>query len=334
MIGKGLKISIIIALIPAFFLFNPTPSHAGIFKKNAVVMGTDVEFTVSTDDPSKAKAAFDAAAAELKRIEDEMSEWKEGTYVSEINRNAGIRPVKVPRELFNVIAASIVVSNLSNGAFDVSWAALRGLWDFTSGKNRVPTDAELKERLPLINFRNIALDEPNKTVFLKKKGMAIGLGAIAKGYAVDMAMKKMADLGVKNAIVKAGGDMRVQGVGEDGRPWEIGIRNPRDRNKLLAKLPLTNISISTSGDYERFFMKDGVLYHHIIDLRTGYPARGCRSVTILAPDTMTSDALSTAVFVLGPDEGMKLIKRLKGVEGIIVDGNGTVLHSPGIEIGG
>lgn len=331
---KSLKISIIIALITAFFFLNSTPSHAKIFKKKASVMGTDIEMTVSADDGSKAEAAFSAAISELKRIEDEMSEWKEGTYVSEINRNAGNKPVKVPDELFNVIAASKVVSGLSNGAFDVSWAALRGLWDFTSGKNQVPTDEELKKRLPLINYMNIELDENNRTVFLKKKGMNIGLGAIAKGYAVDMAMKKIVNLGIKNAIVKAGGDMRVQGVGEDGRPWEIGIRHPRDRFKLLAELPLSNISISTSGDYERFFIKDGVLYHHIIDVKTGYPAAmGCQSVTILAPDTMTSDALSTAVFVLGPVEGMRLIKRLKGVEGIIVDSNGAVLHSPGIAIG-
>ncbi len=328
---NSLKVSII-ALTAAFFFLFPAHSHAKIFKEKASVMGTDVEMTVSAGDASKAEDAFNAAAAELKRIEDEMSEWKEGTYVSEINRNAGIRPVKVPQELFNVIAASKVVSGLSNGAFDVSWAALRGLWDFTNGKNRVPADEELKKRLPLINFRNIELGEKETTVFLKKKGMAIGLGAIAKGYAVDMAMKKIAGLGIKNAIVKAGGDMRVQGT-DDGGPWEIGIRHPRERDKLLAELPLSNISISTSGDYERFFIKDGVLYHHIIDTKTGYPARGCRSVTILAPDTMTSDALSTAVFVLGPDEGMKLIKRLKGVEGIIVDSAGAVRYSPGITAG-
>lgn len=322
-----------ILIAALFFLIHPAPSHAEIFRKKASVMGTDVEMTVSAGDASKAGDAFSAAAAEMKRIEDEMSEWKEGTYVSEINRNAGIRPVKVPQELFNVIAASKTVSGLSNGAFDVSWAALRGLWDFTGGKGRVPADEELKKRLPLINFRNIELDGKEKTVFLKKKGMAIGLGAIAKGYAVDMAMKKIAGLGIKNAIVKAGGDMRVQGVDGDGRPWEIGIRHPRERDKLLAELPLSNISISTSGDYERFFIKDGVLYHHIIDTKTGYPARGCRSVTILAPDTMTSDALSTAVFVLGPVEGMKLIRRLKGVEGIIVDSAGAVRYSPGITAG-
>jgi len=311
--------------------FLPDVSSAKIFKKNASVMGTDLEVTISTDDEAKAEAAFNAALSEMKRIEYEMSEWADGTYVSEINRNAGISPVKAPDELIKVVAASMLVSGLSNGAFDVSWAALRGVWDFTSGKNEVPSPEEIKKRLPFINYRDIEIDEADRTIFLKKKGMSIGLGGIAKGYAVDMAMKKITDYGIRDAIVKSGGDMRIQGT-ENGRPWEIGIRHPREREKLLAGLKLGNISISTSGDYERYFVKDGVLYHHIIDARTGYPARGCRSVTILAPDTMTSDALSTAVFILGPDEGMKLIKRLKGVEGIIVDGKGAIHYSPGMEV--
>lgn len=319
--------------IASIILSCPAVSSAGIFKKNAVVMGTDLEITVSVHDQAKADEAFAAVISEMERLEDMMSEWRDGTYVSEINKSAGVKAIAVPDELFNVIVASRTISDLSGGAFDISWAAMRGVWDFRPGHQRVPTPEEVRERLPLVNYKNIILDNEEKKVFLKNSGMNIGLGAIAKGFAVDKAMQVLAKRGIKDAIVRAGGDMRVQGTSE-GSPWEIGIKHPRNKELLLAKLPLTNISISTSGDYERFFIKDGVLYHHIMNPRTGYPAKDCRSVTILAHDTTTSDALSTAVFVLGPKTGMELVKRLKGVEAIIVDASGEIHTSPGITLKG
>jgi thiamine biosynthesis lipoprotein len=312
-----------------FSLMVPASLPAEIFKRNAVLMGTDIEITVSDTHDVSVSAAVDAALQEIERIENEMSEWKQGTPLSLINQDSGKEAVEVPQELFNVISAAQKISELSNGAFDISWAGMRGLWNFSRGSERIPRADEIKERLSLVNYKNIQIDSSKKTVFLKIPGMAIGLGAIAKGYAVDKAMQVLVNHGVENAIVKAGGDMRIQGT-KDGRPWDIGIKHPRDRRRLLATLPLSNISLSTSGDYERYFIKDGILYHHIMDPKTGYPARGCQSVTILAPDTMTSDALSTTVFVLGPGNGMKLIKSLPGIEGIIVDGNGGIYYSPGI----
>jgi thiamine biosynthesis lipoprotein len=308
----------------------PDSVSAKTFKREAVLMGTNIELTASDPDEAKVNAAFDSALKEIARIENVMSEWREGTPVSRINQKAGQEPVAVPDELFHVITAAQKVSELSGGAFDISWAAMRGVWKFSPGDERVPTPEEVRKTRSLINYKNIQLDETQKTVFLKEPGMAIGLGGIAKGYAVDQAMQVLVGLGIKNAIVKAGGDMRVQGT-EDGKPWEIGIRHSRDKNKLLARLPLSNISISTSGDYEHFFVKDGVLYHHIIDPKTGYPARNCQSVTILAPDTMTSDALTKVVFVLGPVQGMKLIQNLPGIQVIAVDSQGQVHYSPGIE---
>lgn len=304
-----------------------TPANAAVFKKSVNVMGTDLEVTVRAQTDAEASAAFYAVQAEMARIENEMSEWIEGSPVSAINVNAGIRPVPVPDELFKVIAASITVSEVSGGAFDISWAAMRGLWDFR--KERVPTDAEINQKLMLVNYKNIEIDTVKRTVFLKKTGMAIGLGGIAKGYAVDMAMKAVTKLGIKNAIIRAGGDMRIQGVDESGQPWNIGIKSPRNKEKFIAEMPLTNISVSTSGDYERFFIKDNVMYHHIINPKTGQPARGAQSVTIIAPDTMTSDALSTAVFVLGPDAGLKLVEKLKGVAAVVVDDKGVVRYSSG-----
>ncbi len=306
--------------------------QAGVYRLSTTVMGTDLKMTISGVDERTANAAFAAAVKEMERIEQEMSEWRDGTDVSEINRLAGIRPVKVPSELIKMVSSAIVVSELTHGAFDISWAAMRGVWDFRPGHERVPDKAEVAQRLKLVDYRDIVVDPAKSTIFLKRKGMAIGLGAIAKGYAVDKAMEKFVKAGVRNAIIRAGGDMRVQGTDENGMPWVIGIKNPRKRNTLIAKLPVSNISVSTSGDYERFFIKDGVLYHHIMDPRTGYPARGCQSVTILAPDTMTSDALSTSVFVLGPKKGMELIRKLPGVEGLIVDAEGKVTASNGITL--
>lgn len=314
----------------AMTAFIPQPAHAAVHYKKTVVMGTELELTASGTDAATAERAFDAAMAEMERIEQEMSEWRKGTPVSEINSLAGVEAVKVSDELYGVISAALTVSELTGGAFDISWASMRGVWDFREGFERVPEKEELSAGLRLVDYRRIALDKTSRTVFLETKGMAIGLGAIAKGYAVDRAMEAIVKAGVENAIVRAGGDMRVQGTDEGGEAWRIGVRHPRKKGALLATIPLTDISISTSGDYERFFIKDGVLYHHIIDPRTGQPARSCRSVTILAPDTMTSDALSTAVFVLGPVEGMMLIENLSGVEGIIVDAAGAVTSSSGI----
>ena len=319
----------------ALLLIGPlTPGvDAMVVSEKRTVMGTDIELTISIDknDQAKAQKAFDAVEAEFKRIESEMSEWREDTLVSLVNRNAGIAPVKVTDELFMLISVAKEVALLTDGAFDPTWAAMRHLWDFRVGTERVPTKEEVKEVLPLIDFRQIELDQKALTVKLKREGMGIGLGGIAKGYAVDRAAEILARMNIENAIIKAGGDIRVQGERGSGERWKVSIRHPRENGKL-ATLPLTNISISTSGDYERFFIKEDTLYHHIIDPNTGYPARKCQSVTILAPDTMTSDALSTSVFVLGPAKGLALVEKLGGVEAIIVDSSGAVLTSKGIEL--
>lgn len=325
-----LLVPVLSVMIAALAILAPPPVQAGVYHKNTMVMGTGLEMTVSGTDEATAERAFGAAVAEMERIEQEMSEWREGTPVSDINSRAGVEAVVVPEELFKVISAAKTVSELTGGAFDISWASMRGVWDFRKGHEKVPSKEELASGIGLVDYRRIILDKDTKSVFLKKKGMSIGLGAIAKGYAVDKAMEAVVKTGINNAIVRAGGDMRVQGRDESGSLWKIGVRHPRKKGALLASIPLTDISISTSGDYERFFIKDGVLYHHIIDPRTGMPARRCRSVTIIAPDTMTSDALSTAVFVLGPVEGMKLIENLPGVEGFIVDSTGAITSSTGI----
>lgn len=321
-----------IALCVSLFLSFVPAADAGTFRENTSVMGTALEVTVDAASEAEARAVFSSVEQEMRRIEGQMSEWLETSPLSAVNRAAGQTPVKVPKELFKVIAAAVKVSELSGGAFDVTWASMRGLWDFRIGHEKVPRPEEVKARLGLVDYKAVVLDPAESTVFLKRKGMAIGLGGIAKGYAVDKAMELVLKSGVTNAIIKAGGDMRVQGSGNGGAGWEVGIQDPRDRGRLMARLTLSNVSISTSGDYERFFVKDGVLYHHIMDPRTGYPAKESRSVTVIGPDTMTTDALSTAIFVLGPQKGLELAKKLAGIEVLIVDSSGAVSSSGGIDL--
>ncbi len=300
-----------------------------VITRKATVMGTNLEVTLAGIDTHRADKAFEVIVEEFGRIEKELSEWRGDTYVIKINKNAGKSPVTVPAELFKIITAAQIVSSVSDGAFDITWASMWGLWDFASKTPKVPDKAKVRERLKKVNYKAVVTDSKKSTVFLSKAGMAMGLGGIAKGYAVDSAARLLNKMGIKDFIIKAGGDMRVQGS-LGGKLWRIGIRHPRSKDKLLARLPLKNISISTSGDYEHFFIKDGVLYHHIIDPRTGYPARGSRSVTIIGPDTMTTDALSTAVFVMGPRAGLALVERLTGIEAIIVDEKGGLHRSRGI----
>ena len=323
-----------ILLLLAFSHFAvASGADAELFRKSTSVMGTALEVTVDAATEGGAGAVFLSVEQEMKRIENEMSEWQEGSPLSEVNRAAGQRPVKVPKELCNVISAALKVSEISGGAFDITWASMRSLWDFRPGRERVPTPEEVRHRIGLVDYRAVVLDPAESTVFLKNKGMAIGLGAIAKGFAVDKAMEAVLKAGVTNAIIKAGGDIRVQGgIEAGGAGWEVGIQDPRDRARLMARLRLTNASISTSGDYERFFVRDGLLYHHIMDPKTGYPARGARSVTVIGPDTMTTDALSTAIFVLGPEKGLELAEKLAGIEVIIVDSSGAISSSGAVDM--
>lgn len=302
------------------------------FSFTSTVMGTALEVVLKAGSEEEAKKAFEAVEAEMRRVESVMSEWQDGSPVSEVNREAGVRPVKVPSELFNVISGAVTVARLTGGAFDPTWAALRGLWVFTPGLENVPSEEEIAARLGLVGYLHVELDSARETVFLRKKGAALGLGGIAKGYAVDRAMQEISSLGIRDAIVKAGGDIRVQGSEGDGG-WEIGVQDPRARERIMARLTLTDISISTSGDYERYFVKDGRRYHHIIDPRKGYPAEGVMSATVIGPDTMTTDALATAVFVLGPENGIDLAERLPGIEAVVVDSSGVVHSTSGIDLG-
>ena len=244
-----------------------------------------------------------------------------------------MHPVPVSAEVREVLAVARQVSEWTDGRFDVTFGALSGLWkfDYQDKDGTVPARADVLARLPLINYRDVELDERAGTAYLKRQGMRVNLGGIGKGYAVDRAVGILRARGFTDFMVQAGGDLYVAGRRGD-RPWRLGIRDPRGpADRSFAALDLTDGTFSTSGDYERFFIKDGRRYHHILDLSVGEPARGCRSVTLVTEQAVIADALAKGVFILGPDAGMALIERLPKVEGVIVSAKNEVLISSGLK---
>ncbi len=292
-----------------------------------VLMGTQIIVKAIGEDKTKVEAAIAAAFDEVRRLDKLMSHYKAESELSRINQNAGVRAVPVSRELYDLIEKSIYFSELTDGAFDISFASVGKLWNFR--KKHVPALETVKIQLPKVNYKKIRLNDRDSSVFLPEAGMEIGLGGIGKGYAMDQAMKILNAHGIKNAMVMAGGDTLIRGKKGD-MPWKVGLRDPDQADGILAILPLSDQAISTSGDYERFFFKDGKRYHHILDTKTGFPASACRSVSILAREATTSDALSTSVFVLGPKAGLSLIETLEGVDGIVIDREGKIHLSSGL----
>jgi FAD:protein FMN transferase len=295
-----------------------------LVRRGFQAMGTEVSFAVLTDDEEGAERAITAAFDEIKRVEDLMTTWHDSE-VFRINANAGIAPVKVGPETLEVIEMSQKTSKLSGGVFDISFYAMHGIWKFDEDLTaKVPSPEEIRKHLAFVDYRNIVVDHDKSTVFLKKKGMGISLGGIAKGYAVDRAVAILRRAGFDNAIVQAGGDLMCSGS-KNGGPWVTGIRDPRGgRSDVFAKMMLVNHAFSTAGDYERYYILDGKRYHHIIDPRTGYPATKSRSVTIYAPNAFLADAVDDAVFILGWQKGFELIDKLDDVGAVVVDDKGKV----------
>jgi len=300
-------------------------------KQTRMQMGTRVEITAAGKDRALVAARIAAAFGEIDRLEGLLSSFRPDSEVSRINRAAGVAPVAVSPEVFEVIARSLEVSRFSGGAFDITFAALGDLWDFSGQKpGKVPEPAEIAEKLKRVGFSRVRLDPQARTVFLPERGMQIGLGGIAKGYIVDQALEVLQVEGVDRALVAASGDMRS--FARPGqRAWKIGIQDPGRRDRLLGELEITNLAAATSGQYERFFEFQGRRYGHILDPRTGWPAAGCRSVTVLAGEAWEADAYATALFVLGPVPGMALLRSRPGVEAMIVDAEGRSEMSAGFE---
>jgi thiamine biosynthesis lipoprotein len=295
-------------------------------------MGTSVRVSVWSADGPGARRAMAAVFEEFDRLDALLSVWKPGSDVSRINAAAGGAPVTASADTIAVLHAAIEAGRLTDGAFDVTFGALAEIWKFDHDQdNRVPSAGEVAARLPRVDYRTIVVDETAGAVALTRRGIRVHLGGIGKGYAVDRAAALLRAQGLNDFMIQSGGDLYVAGQPE-ARPWRLGINDPRGApDEPFATLDLRDRTLSTSGDYERFFIRDGVRYHHLLDPETGHPARGCRSVTIVAPSAMQADALSTGVFVLGPERGLALVERLPDVEAVIVTADNRVVISSGLQ---
>lgn len=295
-------------------------------------MGSTLHLTAWTNDQPGVEKAFEEVFAEFTRLEKLMSTWIPNSDVQRVNQTAGVQPVQVSADVRDVLKTARQISEWTDGKFDVTFGALSGLWKFDHDQDNVlPDMREVRRRLPLIDYRAIQIDDVAGTVFLARKGMSIHLGGIGKGYAIDRGVNILRTRGVRDFMMQDGGDIYVGGR-NGGRPWRLGIQDPRGAaNHIFAELDLSDGTFSTSGDYERFFMKDGRRYHHILDPTTGEPARGARSVTIVANRGVIADGLSTGVFILGAEAGMALIEKLPDVEGVIVADKNRVLISSGLK---
>ena len=315
-----------------FFLTTTSLEAQEIYTKNVVLMGSDFEITIVEKNDSEANRLINIAIKEISRIESLISSWDKNSQTTLINYNSGIKPVKVDTELFNLISRSIKVSNLSQGAFDISYASLDKVWFFDKKMQKMPSDDQIANSVAKVGFENIILNEKEQTVFLKLKGMKIGFGAIGKGYAADRAKEILIKNNVKSGIINASGDLTAWGQKPSGEDWMVAIVNPLNKTKVFSWLPIKNKSIVTSGNYERFINFDGKSYSHIIDPRTGYPSQGILSVTIVTENAELADALATSVFVLGEEIGMNMVNQLKGVDCIIINSDNKIIKSKNIKI--
>ena len=290
-------------------------------------MGSNFELVAIHPNEELRKSAISSAISEIKRIESLISSWNPDSETTKINRAAGVKPVHISTELFDLIERAIKVSKLTDGAFDLTFNSSDDIWNFDQRIMDVPDSNVVAASVRKIDYRKIILNRNNQTAFLELKGMKIGFGAIGKGYAANRAKKIMTDHGIESGMVNAGGDVISWGHMAGGDPWQIGIADPSKEKKYIAWLNISDLSVVTSGNYEKFVTINGRKYGHIINPKTGWPVEGIQSVTLVSPDAELSDALSTSVFVLGVNKGLELVNRLKNVECLIIDDNNKIWTS-------
>ena len=304
-----------------------------LFKKDMKLMGNHFEMSVIAADEAWADDCIDAGVAEIQRIERLLTTYNEDSETNLINRQAGIAPVRVSQETFDIIDRSLRISRLTQGAFDITYGSVdKRLWNFDPGMTSLPDSATARRMVRLINYRNVILNKTDTTVFLKEEGMRIGFGGIGKGYAAERAKLVMQQKGSDSGIVNASGDLTVWGHQPDGKPWTIGIVNPNAAGQVFSYLEVVNMAIATSGNYEKYVMIGGRRYSHTINPRTGLPVTGVKSVTILCPNAELADAMATPVMIMGIRAGLDMINQIKDIEAIVIDDEDRIYTSKNIHL--
>jgi thiamine biosynthesis lipoprotein len=321
----------ILALPIAAACVTESPAPPRLVERARVSMGSQLRLAAWTTDEARALDTFEHVFREFERLEALLSVWKDDSDVVRMNKNAGVTPVAVSQDTIAVLREAAEASALTRGKFDITFGALSDIWRFDHDQDNIVPDRQLIEtRLTRIDYRAVQVDGTARTAFITRPHMRVHLGGIGKGYAIDRAIALLEDRGISDYMIQSGGDLFVAGT-NGGAPWKLGIADPRGDHEPFATLQIGRGTFSTSGDYERSFMQDGVRYHHLLDPDFGEPARGCRSVTIVASRAVLADVLSTGVFIMGPDAGMKLIEQLPDVEGVIVTADNDVLISSGLK---
>lgn len=295
--------------------------------RDTILMGSRFRITLVDKDSIAVEKNINKAIDEMIRIEELISDWKPTSQVSQVNQNAGIKPIKVDREVLDLTKRAIYFSQLTNGAFDISFAAMDKIWKFDGSMEEIPTKEEIKKAIEKIGYQNIILDEENSTIFLKKAGMKIGFGSTGKGYAAQKARTFMQNLGIQAGIIDASGDMTTWGNQPNGEPWKVGITNPFKRYKMADVLAMKNAAVTTSGDYEKFILIDDVRYSHIINPKTGFPSTGLTGVTVIGTDAEMCNGFSTSIMVLGKEKGLELINQQKEYAALLITDKGRIIHS-------
>ena len=314
-------------------LLGSVVSNAQILRKRTtLLMGGRFDISIVAKDSLTAEQNIDLVIAEITRIEKLISDWKPDSQVSQINQNAGIQPVKVDREVFELTKRAIQFSEATKGGFDVSFAAMDRIWKFDGSMTAMPSVEAIKKSVEKVGYKNIILDSVQSTIFLKLKGMKIGFGALGEGYATDKCRDMMLSKGITAGIVNGSGDMTAWGRQPNGKDWNIGMTNPFDPDKLFAVVPLNNGAVTTSGSYEKFVVFNGKRYSHIINPATGYPATGLCSVSVFGPNAETANGLSTSLMVLGQKNGLLLLKRYPQYSCVMITDNGKLVKSPNFKI--
>lgn len=329
----SIKKSVLIFYMFLLLILGGLTSNAQVLRKRTtLLMGGRFDISIVAKDSLTAEQNIDVVIAEITRIENLISDWKSDSQVSEINQNAGICPVKVDREVFELTRRALQFSEATKGGFDISFAAMDRIWKFDGSMTEMPSAEAIKKSVEKVGYKNIILDSVQSTVFLKLKGMKIGFGALGEGYATDKCRNIMLAKGIKAGIVNGSGDMTAWGRQPNGKDWNIGMTNPFHPDTLFAVVPLNNGAVTTSGSYEKFVVFNGKRYSHIINPATGYPATGLCSVSVFGPNAETANGLSTSLMVLGQKAGLLLLKKYPDYSCVMITDNGKLIKSANFKI--